>query len=216
MTSYPSYPLYSSIPSLFLASFCIWLPYFFLPTPQLSSWVLAPRYPFHLDPPVLSLPVFSHLPTTSTPLTSYPPSSARLHLPNPRRRPPVKPSSLVVYAAVKGRHVVARDRREKEQKEGDRTSVNEQSQSTAILALYSCPPPLRLPRNLDDAEAHGVFTTPISHSFHPITDSIRYVKTPSLPYRQTRITLPQTTNTYTPVAEDSTLSLPTYQASLPS
>jgi hypothetical protein len=154
MTSYPSYPLYSSIPSLFLASFCIWLPYFFLPTPQLSSWVLAPRYPFHLDPPVLSLPVFSHLPTTSTPLTSYPPSSARLHLPNPRRRPPVKPSSLVVYAAVKGRHVVARDRREKEQKEGDRTSVNDQSQSTAILALYSCPPPLRLPRNLDDAEAH--------------------------------------------------------------
>ena len=177
----------------------------------------------HLAIPFISIPpsyLYRSSPTSRQLLLLLPPtppSSARLHLPNPRRRPPVKPSSLVVYAAVKGRHVVARDRREKEQKEGDRTSVNDQSQSTAILALYSCPPPSApssKPRRR--RSSHGVSTTPISHSFHPITDSIRYVKTPSLPYRQTPITLPHTANTYTPVTEDTTLSLPTYQASLPS
>ena len=74
----------------------LWLPELFLLLHNLSTW--APRQllaiPFHLIP-VLPLPLFTHLPTTST--SPLPPPSFSListSPANPRRRPRVYPPVL--------------------------------------------------------------------------------------------------------------------------
>lgn len=174
---------------------------------------LAPRYPFHLIP-VLSLPLFSHLRRL---LLLYLPLLISTSPAKPRRRPL---SLVVVYAAVKDRHVVARDRREKE-KEGDRTSVNDQSQSTAILVPYSCPPLCSfLETTTTQQPAQGIYDFDPELPFTPsqtrfgMSNSLSLSRSILSPNSYYPTSYCDYLNYTAPVAEDSTL--PTYQASIPS
>lgn len=188
------------------------------PTPQLSSWA-----PSHLAIPFISSPFYLYRssPASRRLLLLYlPPPNLDFHLSN---HVVDLSLSLVVYAAVKGPHVVARDRQEKE-KEGDRTSVNDQSQSTAILALHSCPPLCSfLDTSTTQKPTRGIYDFDPELPFTPSQTRFGMSNSLSIPiYPIAKLLLPyylilRIPKLHTaPVAEDSTLSLPTYQASIPS